>query len=71
MQVRSEKNDLERRANEVQQQGAKTENDLQEYSAKLQRANQSKDSKLNNVRAVRGQNFDQTPTYFQILTEVE
>jgi hypothetical protein len=54
MQVRGEKNDLDRRGNEVQQQSAKTENDLQEYSAKLQRANQSKDSKLNNVRAVRG-----------------
>ncbi len=35
MQVRGEKNDLERRGNDVQQQSQKTENDLQEYSVKL------------------------------------
>lgn len=40
-------------------------------SAQLQRAAQSRDSKLNNVKAVRGADFEQSNTYMQILAEVE
>ena len=39
MQVRAEKTDLERRGQDVQQQAQKTDNEIQDYQAKLQRAN--------------------------------
>lgn len=38
---------------------------------RLERAEQSKESKLNNVRAVRGENFDESPENLMVLAEVE
>ena len=37
----------------------------------LERAEQSKESRLNNVRAVRGQEFDESPENLAVLFEVE
>lgn len=37
----------------------------------LERAEQSKESKLNNVRSVRGEGFDESPENLMVLAEVE
>lgn len=71
MQIRNEKNDLERKGQEIQQSGDHIEREVNDLSNKIQRANQSRESKLNNVRAVRGQDFEQSAIYMQILAEVE
>lgn len=71
MQIRNEKNDLERKGQEIQQTGENLERDVNDLSNKIQRAAQSRESKLNNVKAVRGQDFEQSAVYMQILAEVE
>lgn len=71
MQIRNEKNDLERKGQEIQQTGENVEREVNDLSNKIQRAAQSRESKLNNVKAVRGQDFEQSATYMQILAEVE
>ena len=40
-------------------------------SNKIGRAEQSKESKLNNVRAVRGDGFDDSPENLMVLAEIE
>lgn len=40
-------------------------------NAGVERAAQSKDSKLNNARSVRGQDFDDSPEHIEILAEIE
>lgn len=71
MQIRNEKNDLERRGQDVQQTAERAEKELQDMNAKIARSISSKDSRLNNVKQVRGQDFEQSGTYMQILAEVE
>lgn len=71
MQIRNEKNDLERRGGEVQGAAEQAEKELEDMSTNIQRLAQSRDSKLNNVKAVRGQDFEQSATYMQILAEIE
>lgn len=39
--------------------------------AKIQRSVQSKDAKLNNVKAAVGQDFEQSATFMQIMAEIE
>ena len=40
-------------------------------AGKLERAEQSKESKLNNCRQVRGEGFDESPEHLMVLAEVE
>lgn len=58
MQIRNEKNDLERRGGEVQGAAEQAEKELDDISANIQRVAQSRDAKLNNVKAVRGADFE-------------
>ena len=37
----------------------------------MDRLNQSKDSRLNNVRTVKGDGFDESPEHMAVLAEVE
>ena len=71
MEIRAEKNDIDRRDQEVKSQAAQIEQDLNDLTARGQRAVQSRDSKLNNVRAVKGQDFESQPVFAQIMCEVE
>ena len=71
MSIRNEKQELERRGTEVAGQSEKVEKDLNDMGGKIQRNVASKDAKLNNVKAVVGQEFEQSVEYMQILAEVE
>lgn len=58
MQVRNEKNELERRGQEVAQTNEQADKELNDMNTKIQRSVNSKESKLNNVKAVRGADFE-------------
>ena len=47
------------------------ENELADFETKIARAQQSYDSKLNNVKAVKGADFEEQVTFSQIMCEVE
>lgn len=44
---------------------------MQQVAQGLERAEQSKESKLNNCRAVRGEGFDESPENLMVLAEIE
>ena len=71
MEIRSQKQEIERELNENTSMGAQIENENREVADKLPRMEQSKESKLNNVRAVRGEGFDESPESLNVLAEVE
>lgn len=71
MDVNSEKNEIERRRMETQQMMQAVNQDVNQIATKLDRIVQSKDSKLNNVRHVKGQDFDRSGTNLSILAEIE
>jgi hypothetical protein len=52
-------------------QRERIEKEINEQLDKVQRAQKSLQSKLNNVRSIRGQEFENTKENFEILTEVE
>ena len=54
MQIRNEKNELERRGQDVAANAEAADKELQEMGQKIQRSSASKESKLNNVKAVAG-----------------
>lgn len=70
MNIRNDKNELERRGNDVQAAAERAEQELNEMQARVQRAAQSRDSKFNNVKAVMG-DFENSPAYMQIMAEIE
>ena len=71
MEIRAEKNDLDRRDQDVITNSNQIEQDCNDLQTRCQRAEQSRDSKLNNVRAVRGADFEQQAVFSQIMCEVE
>lgn len=54
--------------NQVKQQ---IENELNDIGGRLERGEQSMQSKMNNVRSVRGEGFDESPENLMVLAEVE
>ena len=70
-EIRAEKNELDANNNEIQANRQRTEQEAQDAAQKLQRAQQSQEAKLNNVRAVKGAQFDQSPENLMILAEAE
>ena len=62
MNIRNEKNELERRGNDVQAAAQSAEQELNDMQARVQRAAQSRDAKFNNVKAVMG-DFENSPAY--------
>ena len=71
MEAKAEKNDIERAYAETQQMLQAVGADVGQIGGKMDRFIQSKDSKLNNVRAVKGQDFDRSGANLAILAEVE
>lgn len=71
MDVRAEKNDLERRNREASELLQAVDQDVNQLATRIGRLEQSKESKLNNVRHVKGQDFENSGTNLSILAEVE
>ena len=71
VQIRNQKTEGEREDGEVAQVHQQADQELQAIVQGLDRANQSKESRLNNARAVRGQGFDESPENLAVLFEVE
>jgi len=71
VQIRNQKTEGEREDSEVAQVHQQADQELQVIVQGLDRANQSKESRLNNARAVRGQAFDDSPENLAVLFEVE
>jgi hypothetical protein len=71
MDVRAEKNDLERRVRETAELLQGVDQDVTQLATRMGRLEQSKDSKLNNVRHVKGQDFENSGVNLSILAEVE
>jgi len=59
MEIRTEKNELDQKAGEVGGSAERVENDLGELEGKNERAQRTRDAKLNNVKTVRGADFEQ------------
>jgi len=71
MDVRAEKNDIDRRTQEISQGVQSVDQDLNSMDNRIERLNQSKDTKLDNVRTVKGEGFDESPEHMAILAEIE
>ena len=71
MEIRAEKNEIDRRDQDVNGQSQQIEQDISDLTNKCQRAQQSRDSKFNNVKAVKGTDFEEQPAFSQIMCEVE
>jgi outer membrane murein-binding lipoprotein Lpp len=63
MEIRGEKNELDRRYQDVNSQSDQIEQDINDLTTKCQRAQQSRDSKFNNVKAVKGTDFEEQPAF--------
>ena len=70
MTIRNEKQELERKGGEVQQVAERAEQELHDMQGKIERAAQSKDAKLNNVK-VAVPDFENSGTFMQIMAELE
>lgn len=71
MEIRAEKNDLDVRGQEVNYNKDAVSKELDDAKERMGRVADSKQSKLNNVRAVMGDKFDESAEHFEILADVE
>ena len=71
IEIRNQNQEIEREKNNHNQVQAQLENQIYGEQSKFERAEQSKESKLNNVRAVRGDQFDESPENLMVLAEAE
>lgn len=71
MEIRGEKNDIDRKIQDVDRTKEATKNENEMMKNRLDRSERNKDSKLNNVRAVVGPQFDESGTHIEILADVE
>lgn len=69
MEIRNERNMAERGYGEAAQINENINQDLQDADDKLDRLARSRDSKLNNVRQVKGENFEETHEYLEIMAQ--
>jgi hypothetical protein len=69
MEIRNERNMAERGFGEAAQINENINKDLQDADARLDNLARSRDSKLNNVRAVKGENFEETHEYLEIMAQ--
>lgn len=71
MEIRAEKNDLDVKGQEVNYNKDAVSKELEDTKNRITRAANSKQSKLNNVRAVMGDKFDESAEHVEILADVE
>jgi hypothetical protein len=62
---------LQKQADDMNNARDRIEKEITDQMDKVSRAQKSLQAKLNNVRSVRGQDFENTKENFEILTEVE
>ena len=68
---RKRKQEIDREVNDTNQIKQQIENELNDIGGRLERGEQSMQSKMNNVRSVRGEGFDESPENLMVLAEVE
>ena len=71
MEIKTRQQQLHKQAGEQNHQRERIEKEINEQMDKVNRAQKSLQAKLNNVIAIRGQEFENTKENFEILTEVE
>ncbi len=71
MEIKTRQQQLHKQAEEQNNQRDRIEKEINDQLEKVNRAQKSLQSKLNNVIAVKGQEFENTKENFEILTEVE
>jgi len=71
VQIRNGKQEIDREHDDAVQMHQQADQELQVLSQGLARVQESKESKLNNVRAVAGEGFDESPENLTVLYEVE
>ena len=62
---------MQKQADDMNNARDRIEKEITDQMDKVSRAQKSLQAKLNNVRSVRGQDFENTKENFEILTEVE
>ena len=67
MEIRNERNMAERGYGEAVQINENINKELSDADQKMDRLARSRDSKLNNVRAVKGEGFDESHEYLEIM----
>lgn len=71
MDVKAEKNEAQKESQQIGQSHEAVDQDLNQLGSRIGRLVQSKDSKLNNARAVRGEAFDNSAQNLAIMAEIE
>ena len=69
--IRQRRQEYDRGMNDEAQNHEQIINELNEVGGNLEQDEQSRDAKLNNVRNVRGEQFDESPENLMILAEIE
>ena len=69
MEQRNERNMAERGYGEAVQINENIGKELQDADHKLDRLARARDSKLNNVRAVKGEGFEESHEYLEIMAQ--
>ncbi len=69
--IRNSKQEIEREFNDIAAMHQQLDGETQAIGQGLERAEQSKEAKLNNVRSVRQDGFDESPENLMVLAEVE
>ena len=71
MEIKTKQQQLQKQSDDMNNQRDRIEKEIGDQMEKVSRAQKSLQAKLNNVRSVRGQDFENTKENFEILTEVE
>lgn len=71
MEIKTTQQQLHKRADEQSVQRDRLDKELGEQADKINRAQKTFQAKLNNVRAVKGPDFENTKENYEILAEVE
>jgi len=71
MEIRTEKNDLDRMGSELSQNIQAVNAEIDSALRSQDRLAQARESRLNNVRQVRGEGFDDSNENVMVLAEVE
>lgn len=69
--IRNQKQEIDRETNELDQMNQQVNNELSQVGQQIDAAEQSRESKLNNCRSVRGDGFDESPENLMVLAECE
>jgi prefoldin subunit 5 len=71
MEIKTKQQQLSKQAEELNFLRDKMDKDLAEQYDKIERAQKTFQSKLNNVRSVKGEGFQESKENYEILAEIE